>query len=70
MSVEIQAFAHIFVSTMKATCNDATMQIVLQGPVRRTEMGLRTRPDCNRFKRTNGPGHPNFFEKDQKRLQS
>ena len=35
--------------------------LVLQGPVRRTGKGPRTGPDCNRFKRTNGPGPLNFF---------
>ena len=44
--------------------------LVLQGLVCRTGMGLRTGPDCNRFKWTNGPGPPNFFEIDQKRLWS
>ena len=42
-------------------------KFVLQGPVRRTGMGPRTGPDCNRFKRSNGLGPLNFFEKDQKR---
>ena len=44
--------------------------LVLQGPVRRTGKGPRTRPDCNRFKRTNSPGPLNFFEKDRKRPRS
>ena len=45
-------------------------QVVLQGPIRRTGKGLRTGPDCNRFKRTNSPGPLNFFEKDRKRPRS
>ena len=50
--------------------NKLLVWLVLQGLVYRTRMGPRTRPDCNRFKRTNGPGPPNFFEKDCKRPQS
>ena len=41
--------------------------LVLQGPVRRTRMGPRTGPDCNRFKRTNGPGPSNFFWERQEK---
>ena len=44
--------------------------VVLQGPVCRTGKGPRTGPDCNRFKRTNGPGPLNFIEKDRKRPRS
>ena len=46
---------------------ESLMDVVLQGPVRRTGKGPRTGPDCNRFKRTNSPGPLNFFEKDRKR---
>ena len=32
-----------------------------------TTVTFRQIEDCNRFKRTNGPGPLNFFEKDRKR---
>ena len=41
--------------------NKLLVWLVLQGLVRRTGMRLRTGPDCNWLKRTNGRGPPNFF---------